>query len=34
MRHRALHGSLLALLLLGCGHKPPYEGKNVAELQR
>jgi HEAT repeat protein len=25
---------LLLVFLLGCGHKPPYEGRSVAELER
>lgn len=32
MRRRAAIGLLLALLL-GCGRKPPYEGRSIAELE-
>ncbi len=35
MRPRAMVWLPLALLLLmGCGRKPPYEGRSVAELER
>lgn len=34
MRRRSMAFLLIPALVLGCSHKPPYEGRSVAELER